>query len=44
MSLSQVLQVPYEGFDVEFIDLDNPSELLMYNDVNEILKFAFNNK
>ena len=44
MSLSQVLQVPYEGFDVEFIDLDNPSELLMYNDVNEILKFAFNNR
>jgi outer membrane protein len=44
LSLSQVLQLPYDEFDVEFIDLGNPSELLMYNDVNEILDFAFNNR
>jgi len=44
LSLSQVLQVPFDGFDVEIIDLDTPSELLMYNDVQSILNYAFQNR
>ena len=44
LSLSQVLQVPFDGFDVEIIDLDTPSELLMYNDVQPILNYAFQNR
>ena len=40
LSLSQVLQVPFDGFDVEFIELENPSELIMYSNVEEILSFA----
>lgn len=44
LSLSQVLQVPFDGFDVEIIDLDTPSELLMYNDVQPILNYAFKNR
>ena len=44
LSLSQALQVPFDGFDVEIIDLDTPSELLMYNDVQPILNYAFQNR
>ena len=44
MSLSQVLQVPFDGFDVEFIELENPSELIMYSNVDEILSFALKNR
>ena len=44
LSLSQVLQVPFYGFDVEIIDLDTPSELLMYNEVQPILNYAFQNR
>ena len=44
LSLSQVLQVPFEGFEVQLIALDTPSELLMYNDVKPILEYAFDNR
>ena len=44
LSLSQVLQVPFEGFEVQLIELDTPSELLMYNDVKPILEYAFDNR
>ena len=44
LSLSQVLQVPFDGFDVEFIELENPSELIMYSNVDEILSFALKNR
>lgn len=44
LSLSQVLQVPFEGFDVEIIKLDTPSQALMYDDVQPILEHAFNNR
>lgn len=44
LSLSQLLQIPFEGFDVEVIDIDNPSEALMYNDVAPILQSAFDNR
>ena len=44
LSLSQNLQVSFDGFDVEIIDLDAPSELLMYSDVRPILNYAFENR
>ena len=44
LSLSQVLQVPFEGFDVEIIKLDDPSEGVMYNDIKPILNYAFQNR
>lgn len=44
LSLSQVLQVPFNGFEVEIIDLENPSEAIMYNDIQPILNHAFQNR
>lgn len=44
LSLSQALQVPFEGFEVEIINLDDPSQLLMYNDIKPILNYAFQNR
>jgi len=44
LSLSQLLQVPFKGFDVAMINIDKPSELLMYNDVSPILAYAFKNR
>ena len=44
LSLSQVLQVPFDRFDVEIIDLEAPSELVMYRDVRPILNYAFENR
>lgn len=44
LSLSQVLQVPFDGFEVEVIDLENPSEGIMYNDIKPILNYAFQNR
>ena len=44
LSLSQVLQVPFDGFDVEIIKLDAPSEALMYDNVQPILEHAFKNR
>ena len=44
LALSQVLQVPFEGFSVEQITLDTPSELFLYNDVNAILVYALKNR
>ncbi|RLD30295.1 MAG: TolC family protein [Bacteroidetes bacterium] len=44
LSLSQLLQVPFEGFNVAIIEVDNPSAALMYNDINPILNYAFENR
>ncbi len=44
LTLSQLLQLPFNGFDVEFIKLENPSESLLYNDINPILDYAFKNR
>ncbi|MGA1226834.1 MAG: TolC family protein [Tamlana sp.] len=44
LSLSQLLQLPYEGFDVEIIDVGTPSEALLYNDISPILDYAFQNR
>ena len=38
------MQVPFDGFDVEIIDLEAPSELVMYSDVRPILNYAFENR
>ena len=44
LSLSQLLQVPFEGFRIEIIEVDTPSALLMYNDIKPILNYAFENR
>ena len=44
LSLSQLLQVPFEGFDVEIIEVDTPSASIMYNDIEPILNYAFANR
>lgn len=44
LTLSQFLQVPYNGFDVEFIEVNTPSEALLYSDVNPVLNYALENR
>ena len=44
LSLAQLLQIPLEGFDVAIIDIDVPSELLLYSDIRPILNYALNNR
>ncbi|WP_417236928.1 TolC family protein [Bizionia paragorgiae] len=44
LTLSQLLQVPFNGFAVEEIDLDDPSAELMYNDVTPVLNYALANR
>ena len=44
LSLSQLLQVPFNGFDVDIIEIDDPSAILMYNDITPILNYAFQNR
>jgi outer membrane protein len=44
LSLSQLLQIPFEGFRVEIIEVDTPSALLMYKDIKPILNYAFENR
>lgn len=44
LSLSQLLQLPYEGFNVEIIEVDSPSAALMYEDIGPILEYAYNNR
>ncbi|WP_417195818.1 TolC family protein [Bizionia sp.] len=44
LSLSQLLQVPFEGFKVEIIEVDSPSAALMYTDIQPILDYAYNNR
>lgn len=44
LTLSQLLQLPYEGFDVEIIEIGSPSEALLYDDVDPIISYAFTNR
>ena len=44
LTLSQFLQVPFQGFDVEIIEVDSPSEALLYNEVTPVLNFALENR
>nr|WP_158231415.1 TolC family protein [Gaetbulibacter sp. 4G1] len=44
LTLSQLLQVPFSGFDLEIIDVDTPSEALLYSEVAPILNYALQNR
>ena len=44
LTLAQLLQLPYENFDVEVIEIDTPSANLMYNDITPILNYALQNR
>lgn len=44
LSLSQLLQVPFNGFNIEIIDIDSPSEALLYSDVTPVLNYALENR
>ena len=44
LSLSQLLQVPYNGFNVEIIDINSPSEAVMYDSVDPVLNYALENR
>ena len=44
LSLSQLLQIPFENFDVEVVQIDVPSANLMYDDVAPIINYAMENR
>ena len=44
LTLAQLLQLPYENFDVEVIEIYTPSANLMYNDIAPILNYALQNR
>ncbi|WP_158293232.1 TolC family protein [Tamlana fucoidanivorans] len=44
LTLSQLLQVPYNGFEVEIIEVDAPSSAILYNDIQPVLNYAFANR
>lgn len=44
LSLSQLLQLPFDGFTVETVDLDAPSQALLYNEVDQVLEYALTNR
>ena len=44
LSLSQLLQVPFNGFNVEIIDIDAPSETLLYSSIDPVLNYALENR
>lgn len=44
LSLSQLLQVPFNDFEVDIIEIDSPSEALFYNNATPILEYALENR
>lgn len=44
LTLSQLLQIPFNGFDVEILEVDTPSLAMMYNEIDDILSFALQNR
>ncbi|MFI1744416.1 TolC family protein [Thalassobellus sediminis] len=44
LSLSQFLQVPFNDFNVVIIDVDTPSEALLYTSVTPVLNYALENR
>ena len=44
LSLSQLLQIPFQGFNVTIIEVDRPSAALMYDDISTILNYALENR
>ncbi|MCX7551678.1 TolC family protein [Xanthomarina sp. F2636L] len=44
LSLAQLLQLPFEGFQVDFEEVADPSSALLYKDVTPILEYAYQNR
>jgi len=44
LSLSQLLQVPFNGFNVAIIEVDTPSASIMHKDIAPILNYALENR
>jgi outer membrane protein len=44
LSLAQLLQAPYEGFDIQNIDIDITSVALLYNNTEDIFNTASENR
>ncbi len=44
LTLSQLLQLPYDGFEVEIIAVDNPSETVLYNNAQPVIDYAFSHR
>ncbi len=44
LSLSQLLQVSFEGFEVQIVDVGTPSQSIMYSDVSPVLDQAIANR
>jgi len=44
LSLSQALQLPFDGFDVEIIEIDDPAAEIMYSDIKPVLNYALENR
>lgn len=44
LTLTQLLQLPLEGFEVDAVNINSPSAELMYNDASPIIKYALENR
>jgi outer membrane protein len=44
LSLSQLLQLPKENFDIETLEIDLDNAVLLYKDTGEILSYALTNR
>ncbi|MEP4779595.1 MAG: TolC family protein [Algibacter sp.] len=44
LTLSQLLQISFKGFEIDFIEIDNPSEALLYKNIDPILDYALDNR
>ena len=44
LTLAQLLQLSYDNFDIEVIQIDTPSANLMYDDIDPILNYAMQNR
>ena len=44
LTLSQLLQVPFQGFNIQIIEIDDPSAALMYGDIAPVLNYALENR
>jgi outer membrane protein len=44
LTLSQLLQLPFDGFEVEILELDDPSLEIMYDKIDDVLSYALENR
>lgn len=44
LTLSQLLQVDFQGFEIAVIEIDSPSAELLYDDVTPVLNYALANR